>query len=322
MNQTLRFAFFFLGFAFGAEAAWHSDVQDKMGTRIEVQIWHEDAEEAARLLEESMTEFDRIEAMMSTYRESSEISRVNRDAAASPVPVTTELYSLVELSLAMSELTRGAFDITYDSVGQLYDFRKEQRPGEPEIEARLAAVDYRFVILDHAEQSVAFQQDGVRINLGGIAKGYAVESVITLLREEGVEHALATAGGDTRLLGDRREKPWVVGIRDPDDEAGVVTRLGLMNEAVSTSGDYERFFVEDGVRYHHILDPGTGRSASGLRSATVVGPDATMTDGLSTSVFVLGAAKGLELIESLDGYEAIVIDADRGVRFSTGLDPR
>jgi thiamine biosynthesis lipoprotein len=95
-----------------------------------------------------------------------------------------------------------------------------------------------------------------------------------------------------------------------------------MNEAVSTSGDYERFFVEDGVRYHHILDPGTGRSASGLRSATVVGPDATMTDGLSTSVFVLGAAKGLELIESLDGYEAIVIDADRGVRFSTGLDPR
>ena len=292
MNQTLRFACLFLGFACSAEAAWHSDVQDKMGTRIEVQIWHEDADEAARLLEESMAEFDRIEALMSTYRESSEISRVNRNAATSPVPVTTELYSLVELSLAMSELTRGAFDITYDSVGQLYDFRREQRPGEPEIEARLAAVDYRFVSLDPAGQSIAFQQDGVRINLGGIAKGYAVESVITLLREEGVEHALATAGGDTRLLGDRRDKPWVVGIRDPDDEAGVVTRLGLMNEAVSTSGDYERFFVADGVRYHHILDPGTGRSASGLRSATVVGPDATMTDGLSTSVFVLGPKRG------------------------------
>lgn len=305
-----------------ARADWHSDVQDKMGTRIEVQIWHENADAAMALLAETMAEFDRIEAAMSTYRESSEISLVNRDAAARAVPVSAELYALVELALAIGELTDGAFDISYDSVGQLYDFRGKQRPQAGDITARLEAINYRHVSLNPEERSIRFASDGVRINLGGIAKGYAVESVISLLRASGVEHALATAGGDTRLLGDRRGKPWIVGVRDPDDEAGLVTRLGLIDEAVSTSGDYERFFIEDGMRYHHILDPGTGRSASGVRSATVVGPDATMTDGLSTSVFVLGLDAGIELIESLEDYEAIVVDMERRVRFSTGLDPR
>lgn len=305
-----------------AQAAWHGDVQDKMGTRVEVQLWHENEDVAAELLGEAMAEFDRIEASMSTYRESSEISLVNRDAAVRAVPVTAELYALTELSLNLSAATGGAFDITYDSVGQLYDYRERQRPAADDIDARLEAIDYRFVTLNAEDQSISFRQDGVRMNLGGIAKGYAVESVITLLRESGVESAMASAGGDTRLLGDRQGKPWIVGIRDPDDETGLVTRLGLVDEAVSTSGDYERFFIEDGVRYHHILDPGTGRSVGGVRSATVVGPDATMTDGLSTSVFVLGPEEGLALIETLDGYEAIVVDSDRGVRFSTGLAPQ
>jgi thiamine biosynthesis lipoprotein len=305
-----------------AQADWYADKQDKMGTRVEVRLWHDDAAVAKALLGDAMAEFDRIEAAMSTYIASSEISLVNREAAQRPVAVSAELYALIELSLKLSEVTGGAFDITYDSVGQLYDYRQQQRPETAQIEARLGSIDYRYVRLDPAASSVRFGADGVRINLGGIAKGYSVESVITLLREAGVQYALATAGGDTRLLGDRRGKPWIVGVRDPDDESGLVTRLGLVDEAVSTSGDYERFFIEDGVRYHHILDPGTGRSASDVRSATIVGPDATMTDALSTSVFVLGPEKGIELIESLEGYEAIVVDTERGVRFSAGLDPR
>ena len=305
-----------------ARADWYADTQDKMGTRVEVQLWHDDAAVAEALLSDAMAEFDRIEAGMSTYIASSEISLVNREAAQRPVAVSVELYALIELSLKLSEVTGGAFDISYDSVGQLYNYRQQQRPDSAQIEARLGSIDYRYVSLDPATSSVRFGADGVRINLGGIAKGYSVESVITLLREAGVQHALATAGGDTRLLGDRHGKPWIVGVRDPDDESGLVTRIGLVDEAVSTSGDYERFFIEDGVRYHHILDPGTGRPASDVRSATIVGPDATMTDGLSTSVFVLGPEKGIELIESLDGYEAIVVDTERNVRFSTGLDPR
>jgi thiamine biosynthesis lipoprotein len=207
-------------------------------------------------------------------------------------------------------------------VGDLYDFRERIRPTEADIEARLDTIDFRFVELDTKKSRVRFSRQGVRINLGGIAKGYSVESVIGLLRRAGVEHALASAGGDTRLLGDRGGQPWIVGVRDPEQEDGIVTRLGLEDEAVSTSGDYERFFVEDGIRYHHILNPSTGKSASLVRSATVIGADATLTDGLSTSVFVLGPDEGLKLIETLPGYEALIIDKSFKVRLSSGLDPR
>lgn len=304
-----------------AQAEWFSATQDKMGTRVEVQLWHEDAEEAERLIALSMVEFDRIEAVMSTYLVDSEITRINETAAREPAIVSGELFGLIDRALQLSATTNGAFDITYDSVGQLYDFRAGVRPAPEQIATHLAKIDYRHVRLDRESSKIRYARPGVRINLGGIAKGYSVEKVIELLRTSGITNALATAGGDTRLLGDRGNAPWVVGVRDPDDAQGLIMRLALKDEAISTSGDYERFFVEDGVRYHHILNPSTGRSAGQLRSVTIVGPDATMTDGLSTSVFVLGFAAGLELIESLDGYEALIVDAEHGVRFSSGLDP-
>lgn len=308
-----------LGVFPAAHGDWFSDAQDKMGTRVEIELWHDDAAAARRLIAAGMAEFDRIESAMSTYRADSEITRINEQAAAGPVVVGDELFNLIARALALSATTEGAFDITYDSVGQLYDYRLNRRPDEPEIDAHLLTIDHRLVELDVAASTIRFARGGVRINLGGIAKGYACEAVIALLKERGVTNALATAGGDTRLLGDRGNGPWIVGIRDPDDKAGLITRLALANEAVSTSGDYERFFIEDGVRYHHILDPSTGKSAGELRSVTIVGPDATMTDGLSTSVFVLGAQAGLELIERLPDYEAIIIDTSRRVQFSTGL---
>ncbi|MGI9341467.1 MAG: FAD:protein FMN transferase [Gammaproteobacteria bacterium] len=293
-----------------------------MGTRVQIELWHDDADDAARLIRAGMAEFDRIDAAMSTYRDDSEITRINDAAASGPVEVGAELFELIERALDLSELTAGSFDITYDSVGQLYDYRSNSRPGEDAIRQSLAKIDYRLVELDADASTIQFAAPGVRINLGGIAKGYACESVIALLRERGVTNALVSAGGDTRLLGDRGNGPWVVGIRDPDDKNGVVTRLALDDEAVSTSGDYERFFDEDGVRYHHILNPSTGHSAGELRSVSVIGPDATMTDGLSTSVFVLGPTEGLALIEQLQDYEAILIDTQHRVRFSTGFDAR
>ena len=312
--------FFVLAFSDGAAAAWYSDVRDKMGTRVEVQLWSDDEIAAQALIRDAMAEFDRIEAAMSTYRESSEISAVNAHAADRPVVVSAELFGLVSRALELSARTGGAFDITYDSVGRLYDYRRGLRPRQAQIDADLPKIGYRHVQLDAETLSVRFALPGVRINLGGIAKGYAVEAVIARLKASGVEHALATAGGDSRLLGDRGDQPWIVGIRNPDDEDGLVTRLALIDEAISTSGDYERFFVENGVRYHHILNPQTGASATGVRSVTVIGPDATMTDGLSTSVFVLGTEAGLSLIESLPGYECVVVEAGRRMRFSSGLD--
>lgn len=315
-------ALFLALFAAPARAEWYSDTREKMGTRVEIQLWADSEAVARPLLAAGMAEFDRIEAWMSTYREDSEISRVNRLAAREPVKVSAELYSVVQQSLELSVKSGGAFDITFDSVGKLYDFRAGVHPDAAAIRAKLPDINYRHVVLDPAASTIRFTKEGTRINLGGIGKGYSCERVIDLLRKAGVTNALANAGGDTRLLGDRRGKPWVVGIRDPDDGEHWVTRLALDDEAISTSGDYERFFDEGGVRYHHILDPKTGKSASGVRSATIIGPDATVTDGLSTTVFILGPEKGLALIDATPGYAAVVIDAERNVRFSKALQAR
>jgi thiamine biosynthesis lipoprotein len=218
-------------------------------------------------------------------------------------------------------LTRGAFDITYESVGQHYDFRERRRPSDDTLAAERVLIDYRLVEVDRVLSSVRFLKHGVRINLGGIAKGYVVERGVDILRRNGVEHAIVTAGGDSRLLGDLRGRPFMIGIRDPRQDGEVAIRLPLEEEAISTSGDYERFFEEDGVRYHHIIQPSTGEPAGGIHSATVIGPDGVMTDALSTSVFVMGVDLGLKLIAGLPDYESIVIDAQGRVYYSDGLVP-
>ena len=303
-------------------AEWYSDTQQKMGTRIEIQIWAESEAVARPLIVAGMAEFDQIESWMSTYREDSEISRVNRLAAREPVKVSAELFGIVQRSLELSVLSDGAFDITFDSVGQLYDFRAGVRPASAEIEKNLPSINYRHVVLDPVNATIRFSQEGTRINLGGIGKGYSCDRVADLLRNAGVQSGRVNAGGDTRLIGDRQGKPWIMGIRDPDAADSWVTRLALDNEAISTAGDYERFFEEDGVRYHHIINPKTGDSARGVRSVTVIGPDATMTDGLDNAVFILGAERGLALVDATPGYAAVVVDSSRNVRFSKALQAR
>ena len=176
-------------------------------------------------------------------------------------------------------------------------------------------------MLDREKQTVSFTVPGVRINLGGIAKGYAVEHGAEILRRHGVEHALLNAGGDTRVIGDRRGQPWIVGIRHPRLADQVITRLPIVDEAISTSGDYERFFEENGRRYHHIINPQTGEPTEGILTVTVIGPDGTMTDGLDTAIFVLGVEAGLELIKNYPEYEAIIVDARGKISYSAGLAP-
>ena len=292
-----------------------------MGTEIRVYLWHDDPEQGNLAKEAVFDEVSRINELMSTYIEESEISMINREAASGPVAVGDELLGLVLRSLDISVLTLGAFDITYDSVGQHYDFRERLRPNEETIKEELQSIDYRLVDADRAAGTIHFRQQGVRINLGGIAKGYTVERGVEILRRHGIRHAIVTAGGDSRLLGDRRGQPWVVGVRDPRQDGRVAISIPLENEAVSTSGDYERFFDEDGKRYHHIIQPATGKPANGVHSATVVGPDAVMTDALSTSVFVMGVDRGLRLIATLPDYEGIVIDAQGHLYYSDGLRP-
>ncbi|MBT8136096.1 MAG: FAD:protein FMN transferase, partial [Gammaproteobacteria bacterium] len=263
----------------------------------------------------------RIDALMSTWRDDTEMARVNARAASEPVEVSIELFDLIERALSFGTVTRGAFDVTYASAGFLFDYRERVKPHRQELNAALQVVDYRLVRLNRDDCTVKFLRDGMRIDLGGIAKGHAVERAVALLRERGIEHALVSAGGDTRVLGDRRGRPWSVGIRHPRGERrDVLASLPLVDEAISTSGDYERYFEEDGARYHHIINPRTGQSPADVRSVSVIGPDGVWTDALSTGVFVLGVAEGLELIESLDGYEAVIVDAGQQLHVSTGFD--
>lgn len=304
-----------------ATAEWHDENASLMGTRISVRVWSEDPALGATATRAAIDEMARIERLMSTYREDSRISLVNREAAQRPVPAGEELYGLIERSLELSRLTGGAFDVTFDSAGRHYDFRAGERPDEATLEKSVANIDYRLVELDPETHSVRFAADGVRINLGGIAKGYAVECAAAKIAALGLGHAIVTAGGDSRLLGDRGGEPWTVAVRDPRDRERIAIVLPLVDEAISTSGDYERYFEEDGVRYHHILEPDSGRPARGVYSVSVVGPDAVMTDGLSTAVFVMGVEAGLSLIESLEDYEAAVIDAARQLHYSSGLMP-
>ena len=302
-----------------AHAEWFQREEAIMGTRVAVELWSEDAALAERAMDAVIAEMRRTDELMSTYKPESQLSQVNAHAHERPVQVDADIIEVMERALAMSKLSGGAFDITYASVGYLYDYRAHQRPSDRDIAAALPGVDYRQVQVDREARTIRFLRTGVRIDLGGIAKGYAVDRSIEHLRNLGIEHAMVNAGGDTRLLGDRRGKPWVVGIRDPRSEGRVVTRLPLEEEAISTSGDYERYFEEDGVRYHHILVPGTGKSARGVRSATVIGADATLTDALSTTVFVLGVERGMRLIAGLKGVEAVVVDEQGRIYYSDGL---
>ena len=307
--------------ASAAGAQWREDSQDIMGTRVHAELWEEDPARGVRLLAMVMAEMRRIEAAFSPYLESSELSVLNRQAPDGWVEVSGELFDLLEKSRRVSELTGGAFDVTYASVGRYYDYRTGERPPDALFKQALEAIDYRYVELDPAHQRVCYAHPEVYVDLGGIAKGHAVDRAIELLLDAGIAQASVSAGGDSRIVGDRRGEPWNVGVRDPRREGAMAVILPLLDTAVSTSGDYERYFEADGIRYHHILDPATGDSARNAWSVTILGPETTLTDALSTSVFVLGPEKGIALIDTLPGIDAIVIDAQGTLRYSADLSP-
>jgi len=305
-----------------ARAEWVSRTEDgTMGTRIAVELWSDDHAAGERAIDAVMLEMRRIDAAMSTYKADSEVSRVNALAARAPVKISAELFDLLTTAVEYSRITDGAFDITYASVGFMYDFRSRVHPSEQQIAQALPAVNYRHLLLDRATLSVRFSQPGVRIDLGGIAKGYAVDRGIAILQQHGITRALVSAGGDSRIIGDRFGKPWIIGIRHPDHRNEVIVRLPLVDTAFSTSGDYEHYFDEQGVRYHHIIDPRTGHSASRVRSATVLAPTATRTDGLSKTAFVLGAEAAIRIYERLGDVDAIIVKPDGKVLYTKGLEP-
>jgi len=302
-----------------SSAGWFRREEAIMGTAISVELWADDRTGGESAMAAVMEEMHRIDRAMSPHKPDSELSIINRDAALGPVPISAEMARLISRSLDFSQLSGGAFDITYAAVGCLYDYRNRIKPTEAQIAAARACVGYRNLHLDMKARTVRFARPGMRIDLGGFAKGHAVDNAATILRHRGIKHAIVSAGGDSRVIGDRRGRPWTIGVRDPRRAGEMSAVLPLVDTSISTSGDYERFFDEGGVRFHHVIDPASGRSPAAVHSVTILADDGLTTEALSKSVFVLGVQKGLRLVESQRGADAVVVDAAGALHYSSGL---
>ncbi|MFT3930044.1 MAG: FAD:protein FMN transferase [Spongiibacteraceae bacterium] len=307
--------------AASAHAEWYSDKRAIMGTAVSVELWADDDKTAQAAIEAVMQEMTRIDQTMSPYIETSELALINREATQHPVKISAEMMHLLKTSVHYSEVSHGAFDITFASVGYMYDYRNHIKPTDAQIASHLNAIDYRSMQLDDKASTVYFMKPGMRIDLGGIAKGYAVDQGADILLARGIKNAIVTAGGDSRILGDRRGRPWMVGIKNPREENKSAVALPLEDTAISTSGDYERYFMDGERRVHHIINPKTGKSATGIRSVSVLAPHGIDTDALTKPLFILGVQRGMEIIDKIPGVDAIVIDDQGQMFYSKNLAP-
>lgn len=290
-----------------------------MGTVVEITIMDGDSAEHERAAETAFDEIKRLERLLSNYNPNSDVSRVSA-SAGSMVKVSPDLLKVTAEAVRVAGLSGGAFDPTVGALGAVWGYSGEKGrvPGKEEVGRSLRLVDYRKIAVDEAGSSVGLKEQGMTLNLGGIAKGYIVGRAVEALKKAGVRRGIIHAGGDMTVFQTGTDIPFTVGIRHPREKK-LLGEVYLLNGAVATSGDYERFFVKDGVRYHHILDPATGFPANRCSSVTIVTGDPTTADALSTAVFVMGPDKGMELVESLDKVEAVIVDSSGRVTVSKGF---
>jgi thiamine biosynthesis lipoprotein len=294
-----------------------------MGSELRVAIWTTDAPAAQAAIAAVFAEFDRLEEALSVWREGSDVQRLNAAAGLGAVAVGPDTRAVLDAAQEASRQTRGAFDITFGVLSDVWRFDHDQDnrvPSDAEIAARLPLIDHAAVSVDHASGTARISRPGVRVHLGGIGKGYAVDRAVALLRGRGFDAFLLQSGGDLYAAGRRGDRPWRVGLNDPRGAGGEsFATIELRDETFSTSGDYERFFIEDGIRYHHLLDPRSGQPARLCRSVTIIAASALMADWLTTGVFIMGPEEGLALVEQLPAVEAVVVTAENEVRVSSGL---
>jgi len=297
-----------------------------MGTALQLTAWEADEPKTLDAFEEVFHEADRLDGLMTVWRDTSDIQRLNAAAGEQPVPVSPEVREVLHIAHQVSEWTGGTFDITFAALSGLWKFDQDQDNSIPtleEIRARLPLIDYRSVEVDDARGMAFLKRKGMRVNLGGIGKGYAVDRAVAILRGHGVHDFMIQFGGDMFVSGQRGDRPWRIGIRDPRGPADKsFAAIDLSNGTFSTSGDYERAFVKDGRRYHHIIDPATGEPARGCRSVTLITDRAVLADALAKGVFVMGPADGMALIEKLPNVEGVIVSSHNEVLVSSGLRDR
>jgi thiamine biosynthesis lipoprotein len=294
-----------------------------MGTLCEIKVYHHDFEVVQQAINTGMAEMDRIEALMTSWTDTSDVAKINAAAGVEAVKVDPDTLAVVKKGVWIGEKSRGAFDITVGVFKGLWRFDEDNDgsiPDPKEVRKRLKLVNYRDVIVDETAGTVKLRRKGQRLNLEGLAKGYGVDKAVAAIRKAGIHDFIFHAGGDLFAAGRKGEREWRVGIQDPRAPRGkIIFDVSLKDQAFNTSGDYERFTMKDGKRYHHILDARTGFPARGCRSVTLLADDAFVADVLDTAVFAAGPKVGMALIEATDGVEGVIIDADNKVLISSGL---
>ncbi len=296
-----------------------------MGSELRLTAWTADERGVTSAFDAVFAEFDRLESLMSTWREGSDVERLNAAAGDHAVSVSRDVLSVLQTAHQVSEWTDGKFDVTFGVLSNLWRFDHDQDnrvPDMNEVRARLPLIDYRALTIDEGRGTALLARRGMRVNLGGIGKGYAVDRAVAIMRARGFRDFMIQAGGDMYVAGRHDGRPWRLGIQDPRGPEGhAFARVALSDSTFSTSGDYERAFVKDGRRYHHIIDPSTGEPAQGCRSTTIVTGRAVIADGLSKTVFLLGVEKGMALLTRLH-VEAVIVTSKNEVLVTPGLKGR
>ena len=288
-----------------------------MGTSVEITVSRVEPKTAEEAMEAAFQEVERINRLMSHYRPDSEVSQISRHAGQKEVRVSPETLEVIERALYFSHLSEGSFDITIGPVFRLWNFREGKIPEEGLLKENLERVDYRKIKIDRARSTVFLEVPRMELDLGAIAKGYAVDRACVVLKKSGIANFLVNAGGDLKVGGEKEKGlSWTIGVRHPRLPSDFIAKLKPKESGVATSGDYEKSFVIDGERYHHILVHSTGLPARECQSVTILAPSAMDADALATTVFVLGPKKGFTLIEKMPSVHAIIVDRRGSVLLS------
>ncbi|WP_210465702.1 FAD:protein FMN transferase [Rufibacter roseolus] len=298
-------------------------VQKLMGNRFELTILAEDEHRAATCLDAAVAEIQRIEAALTTFSDNSLTNQINAMAGIAPVQTSPEVYDLIVRSLRLSELTQGAFDITYGGVDKSlwnFDLHMKALPSPAVAKASVRLVNYRNVVLNPQDRSVFLREKGMRIGFGGIGKGYAAERSKAVLQKIGVKSGIVNAAGDLTAWGlQPNGEVWTIGIADPEAAHQPFSRLNITNMAVATSGNYEKYVVIDGKKYSHTINPKTGLPVTGVKSATIICPNAELADAMATPMMVMGVKVGLNLINQMKGIACVMIDDHNNVHCSDNI---
>lgn len=294
-----------------------------MGNRFTISVVSEDGAWAESQIEAAIVEISRIEKLLTTFSDDSQTNQINQNAGIKPVKVDKEVFDLIQRSLRISSLTDGAFDISYGSIDKrFWNFDKEMTslPDAEAAKESVRLINYNNVMLDTENQTVFLKEKGMRIGFGGIGKGYAAESAKRLLIKNGVKSGIVNAAGDLTTWGNQPNgKPWTISIADPENKHEAFSSLSISGLAVATSGSYEKYVIIDGKKYSHTIDPKTGFPVSGIKSVTIICPNAELADAMATPITVLGVDAGLSLINQMQQIACIIIDDSNTIYTSNNI---